>query len=533
MPLSLISLDGIAARKPDGGALFEHLDLAFGRERTALVGRNGVGKTTLLAIAAGLRLPSEGKVTRHGRVGLMQQNLAVGDGMTVAQILGVAEPLAAQARILAGEGTGDDLAAADWSLESRIAETLAEVGLPALDLARPAASLSGGERTRLALARLLIEAPDVLLLDEPTNNLDTEARAAIVAVMERWKGGAIVAGHDRALLRRMDRIVELSALGAKVYGGNYDLYATRKAAEHAAASRDLDAAEHEAARVNRALQKETEKKAKRDSAGKQSRAKGDAPKMAMDFKAERAEGSAARQSHLAFRLKEQAADALEAAREKTERVRTLDFELPSTGLASRKLVLKLDAVSWTAPRGNVIVAPLSLTIVGPERIAIAGPNGAGKTTLLRLMTGELAPTSGTVLRATKTALLDQHAAIFQEDETLLDAFLRRNPASTLNAAHAALATFLFRNEAAHRVSATLSGGERLRAALAVVLGGSAPPQLLALDEPTNHLDLDSVAAIEAALKTYDGALIVVSHDEDFLAAIGIARRLTLPWSDSP
>ena len=380
---------------------------------------------------------------------------------------------------------------------------------------------------------MLIDAPDVLLLDEPTNNLNRQARAAIVAVMERWKGGAIVASHDRALLRRMDRIVELSAFGAKVYGGNYDLYATRKAAERAAASRDLDAAEHEAARVGRALQKETEKKARRDSAGKQSRAKGDAPKMAMDFKAERAEGSAGRQSHLAGRLKEQASDALEAAREKIERVRTLAFELPSTGLASRKLVLKLDGVSWNEPEGRVIVAPLSLTVVGPERISIAGPNGSGKTTLLRLMTGELAPSTGSSILYAKAALLDQHAAIFQENETLLDAFLRRNPASTPNAAHAALATFLFRNEAAHRVSATLSGGERLRAALAVVLGGSDPPQLLLLDEPTNHLDLDSIAAIEAALKTYDGALIVVSHDEDFLAALGMERRLTLPWCGSP
>ena len=156
MPISLVTLDGITARKPDGGTLFEHLDLAFGRERTALVGRNGSGKTTLLQIAAGLRPPSEGKVTRHGRVGLMQQNLAVGDGMTVVQILGVAEPLAAQARILAGEGTGDDLSAADWTLESRIAETLAEVGLPAMDLARPAASLSGtvaDRRARRSAAR--------------------------------------------------------------------------------------------------------------------------------------------------------------------------------------------------------------------------------------------------------------------------------------------------------------------------------------------------------------------------------------------
>ncbi|HEY4942309.1 MAG TPA: ABC-F family ATP-binding cassette domain-containing protein [Rhizomicrobium sp.] len=532
MPLSLITLDNISARKPDGGALFENLNLSFGRERTALVGRNGAGKTTLLKIIAAVRPPSEGAVTRHGSVGLLRQHLEAGAGDTVAQCLGASEQLAIQARVLAGSGTDGDLARADWTLETRLAEALGDVGLGGLDLPRGVLSLSGGERTRLALARLLLAAPDVLLLDEPTNNLDAAGRAAVIAVLERWKGGAIVASHDRALLRRMDRVIELSALGAKLYGGNYDLYAERKTAERAGAARELDSAERESDRVHRALQKEKEKKARRDSEGKKSRAKGDAPKLAMDFKAERAEGSAGRQSHLASRLKVEAAEALEAAREKVERVRMLALDLPSTGLSSRKLVLKLDNAAWTAPAGRAIVAPLSLSIVGPERIAVTGPNGAGKTTLLRLMAGEIAPSLGSVLRPAKSALLDQHAAIFLPCETLLDAFLRFNPASTLNAAHAALATFLFRNEAAHRDPQSLSGGEKLRAALAVVLGGSDPPQLLLLDEPTNHLDLDSIAAIEGALKGYDGALVVVSHDEDFLAAIGIERRINLSSSGS-
>jgi ATPase subunit of ABC transporter with duplicated ATPase domains len=529
MALSLITLDGVSARKPDGAALFENLNLRFARERTALVGRNGAGKTTLLEIVAGLRQPSEGAATRHGRVGLLRQNLDAGPDDTVAQALGVSDQRAIQARILAGAGMDDDLARADWSLEARLDDALADVGLSGLNLDRALLGLSGGERTRLALARLLLDAPDVLLLDEPTNNLDAEARVIVLAVLARWKGGAVVASHDRALLRRMDRIVELSPLGARVYGGNYDLYTERRAAERAAAARELDSAERETTRVARAVQAEREKKAKRDSAGLKSRAKGDAPKMLMDSNAQRAENSAGRQSHLADKLKAEAQDALEAAREKVERIRPLALDLPSTGLASGKLVLKLDDASWRA-EGRVIVAPLSLSIQGPERIAVTGPNGSGKTTLLKLMSGDLAPATGRVVRPVKSALLDQHAAIFHPGETLLDAFRRTNPASSLNAAHAALAKFLFRNEAAHRDPQSLSGGERLRAALAVVLGGGDPPQLLLLDEPTNHLDLDSVAAIEAALKGYDGALVVVSHDEDFLAAIGIEKRINLSSS---
>jgi ATPase subunit of ABC transporter with duplicated ATPase domains len=177
--------------------------------------------------------------------------------------------------------------------------------------------------------------------------------------------------------------------------------------------------------------------------------------------------------------------------------------------------------------GRVILPPLSIALAGPERVAIVGANGAGKTTLLRLMAGEIAPTHGQVFRPVPSALLDQHAALLDPEATLIENFLTRNPASNTNIAHAALARFLFRNVQALRSPAELSGGERLRAALACVLGGEQPPQLLLLDEPTNHLDLDSIAAIETALADYDGALVLVSHDEDFLAAVGIERRIML------
>lgn len=174
-----------------------------------------------------------------------------------------------------------------------------------------------------------------------------------------------------------------------------------------------------------------------------------------------------------------------------------------------------------------MVGPVSLRLTGPERVAITGPNGAGKTTLLRLIHGALEPTTGRVERPGRAVLLDQEAAILKPEETLVEAWRRLNPEGSVNDAQAALARFLFRNVAAHREVGALSGGERLRAALACVMTGAKPPQLLILDEPTNHLDLDSVAAVEVALRAYDGALIVVSHDADFLDAIGIERTIAL------
>ncbi|MFW2345296.1 MAG: ATP-binding cassette domain-containing protein, partial [Brevundimonas mediterranea] len=353
------------------------------------------------------------------------------------------------------------------------------------------------------------------------------ARRRVAEVLGRWDGGAVVVSHDRDLLRRMDRIVEVSGLGVTVYGGNYDLFAERKATERAAAERDLAGAERTAARVGADAQRRTEMKARRDAAGRRKGAKGDMPKILIGARAERAENSGAGDRLLAARQAAEAEAALASARERVERTRALSIPMPSSGLASGRTLLVLDDATWETPQGRTVVGPVSLRLTGPERVAITGPNGAGKTTLLRLIHGALEPTTGRVERPCRAVLLDQEATILKPDETLVEAWRRLNPEGSVNDAQAALARFLFRNVAAHREVGALSGGERLRAALACVMTGAAPPQLLILDEPTNHLDLDSVAAVEVALRAYDGALIVVSHDADFLDAIRIERTIAL------
>ena len=226
-------------------------------------------------------------------------------------------------------------------------------------------------------------------------------------------------------------------------------------------------------------------------------------------------------------MKADAAEALAGAEARVERVRRLAFDLPPSGLPAGRTVLAMEAVAFAWPGGPVLLDGVSLKVVGPERVAVCGPNGSGKTTLIRLAAGELAPTAGQVTRGVKAALLDQQTALLGHDATLVAAFRRLNPSASENTARAALARFLFRNTAAEKAVGSLSGGERLRAALAAVLLGDAPPQLLILDEPTNHLDLDSIGAVEAALRGYDGALLVVSHDRDFLDAIGIEREIAL------
>ncbi len=333
--------------------------------------------------------------------------------------------------------------------------------------------------------------------------------------------------HDRDLLRRMDRIVELNSLGARSYGGNYDVYVARKAAEEAAAARELADAERLQARVARETQAAAERKARRDAAGRRKGAKGGEPRLYLGGQAERAEVSGAREGRTALRLKTEAAADLAAAQAKVQRSRRLAFELPPCGLAAGKTVLAVEDAAFAYPGRPPILKGVSLKLIGPERVSVTGPNGAGKTTLIRLAAGELEPTAGRVQRGAATAFLDQHTTLLRPDETLVAAFRRLNPQASENQSRAALARFLFRNLAADKPAAALSGGERLRAALACVLMADSPPQLLILDEPTNHLDLDAIGAVEAALRGYDGALLVVSHDRDFLAAIGVEREVTL------
>jgi len=177
---------------------------------------------------------------------------------------------------------------------------------------------------------------------------------------------------------------------------------------------------------------------------------------------------------------------------------------------------------------RTILHDINLQIRPGEKIGIAGGNGAGKSTLLKLITGERAPASGSIRRLDgRIAMLDQHADTLDDTRTLLENMRVANPELDDNTAYAALARFAFRNKKAHQVVSTLSGGERLRLSMSIILASSAPPQLLLLDEPTNHLDIDSIEVIEKALIAYDGALIVVSHDPVFIQAIGCNREIRL------
>jgi ATPase subunit of ABC transporter with duplicated ATPase domains len=387
-------------------------------------------------------------------------------------------------------------------------------------------TLSGGQRTRLGLAALVFAEPDFILLDEPTNNLDRDGRRAVVDLLAGWRTGAVVVSHDRELLETLDAIVELTSLGATRYGGNFSHYRERKAQELAAARHDLADAEKRVADVAERAQATAERQARRDSAGRRKRAKGDIPRIQLNKLRSSAENTGGDNARLADRRRGKALEDAAEARRKIEILQPLTVAVPSTGLPAGKTVLRLDAASAGYQPGRPILRDLSFMISGPERVAVSGPNGSGKTTLLSLVTGKLAPWRGTVRMMVDFAMLDQEIGLLDPASTIRDNFRRLNSEADETACRASLARFMFRADAALQTVGSLSGGQLLRAGLACVLGVH-PPPLLILDEPTNNLDLDSIAAVEAGLSAYDGAVLVVSHDEAFLEAIGITRRLEL------
>lgn len=529
MPHS-ITLSDLSWSTPDGHSLFSDINLRFGPERTGLVGRNGVGKTTLLKLIAGELSPSAGTVSVSGSVNLLRQSVQVVSDETVADLFEARDALEVLARAQAGTATLEELEDINWMLEEKIAGTLAQVGLDALP-STPLSALSGGQRTRAALAAQIHAAPDFLILDEPTNNLDRDGRIFVADFLAAWRGGAIVVSHDRELLETLDAIVEMTTLGATRYGGNWSHYRAQKALELAAVEQDFANAEKRLSEVKRRSQEALERKARRDSRGAAKAARGDMPRILVGAMKRRAEKTSGDNANLASRLTAEATEDLKTARERIEILQGVSVTLPPSGLHATKTVLSLQNLTAGYQAEHPVLRDLSFEIIGPQRVAVTGPNGSGKTTLLSVITGELPPFEGAVHVGVKSVFLDQQVSLLDASLSIRDNFLRLNPKAGENACRSALARFMFRADAALQIVSTLSGGQMLRAGLACVLGGPQPPQLLILDEPTNHLDIDSIAAVEAGLQAYDGALLVVSHDEAFLAAIGIERRLELGKSE--
>ena len=576
-----ITLDHISYAHPSEPPLFVDLSAVFSAPLTGLIGDNGCGKTTLMRLILGDLTPDSGSLAAPERMAYLPQDLGLDRNQTLAELCGISEILRALQAVESGEYSPElyDTIGDNWDVEERTLAALATYGFTPAALvdrdspeavralfARSMRSFSGGEAVIAALASLMISDPEFILLDEPTNNLDSAAKAQLFTALEALPCPALIISHDRDLLERVHVIAELHAdrqgvAHLRLFEGNYSTYRQALETEQQAAQRRVSEAKNRVRSAHREWVHAQEIISKNMAQVW----KDDQPDTILALAKDASRQAAAKLRVLRVGKQEQAQEEYQNAQNEVRVQEKIYAELSQQPLPAGRKVLELSRVdsrrvdsrvsreTFTIQQptkvdslhfspteagdenqqGTPAEHPEHLILSGPEHLRITGANGSGKTTLLEAIAHAGDPEYRSPVQPAYRvdycldgAYIPQRITLDPE-LTLLQCVQRANPGVSEQHLRDQLARLLFRRESVHHKTGELSGGERFRAAVAQVLLADPVPQLLMLDEPTNNLDISSVDWLVQALEAYTGALIVVSHDEDFCRRIRIDRTLAL------
>ncbi|CAD7550091.1 ATP-binding cassette domain-containing protein [Aeromonas hydrophila] len=489
-----------------------------------LIGRNGIGKSLLLELLAGQRRAASGQIewlTPSSWLSQFALAQAHDDAASVADVIGWGKSLRALERIEQGSCALDDFEqlADRWNLRRELADLLAEAGLR-LDAHTPVSTLSGGQLTRLRLLALFARSAHFLLLDEPDNHLDASGIAWLSQRLASHSGGYLLVSHDRRLLNQSSQILELGEQGLQSASLSFEAFLAQQAELQAARSARLAQAERREKAAACSLQKVREQAARRASQGRRER--GSQAKILLDFKAEQAGKSLGKvldrheRGHSAqMEARAEAAAALAA-------VQPLVMQWPAgsdrKGAAQPLVITAARHRRWHDQQ-------VDLVLQRGARCLLAGRNGSGKSSLLQMLRGELVPEAGSFRINGRLACLDQGLSLIARDLSPLANLLAVAPTLSESDARTRLAGIALRGDRALMPCHGLSGGERLKLGLLMVLAQL--PDLLLLDEPDNHLDHPSRQLLTQVLADYPGTLLLVSHDPEFVAGVGIEREYWL------
>lgn len=531
MAMACISATDLTVAFEPAPPVFRALDVHLSAEPVALIGPNGAGKSVLAECLAGVRIPQSGAVQHHVQVGFLPQHAAEQrDPRSVAAFLGVESELAALDRLTAGAGRVDDLAVLDeqWTLRQDLEARLAAFQLPPGCLRSPVCALSGGQRTRLHLLKLSRQPDAFLILDEPTNHLDQAGRQWLATWIHQRTAGTLVITHDQTLLMTFTHLLALRNGQFHRHGQGFAEYQQTRTQVIAKAQHDKAHARQTLKKARQQQQTERERHEQRAAKGRAKARRKDMPKVLLDARKDRSEATGGRiaRKHQATQDEEQ--QRMQAAESVLGHDGIFQDSLPAfpltdpTPISGPVLVLDNVRLPWI---NNV--SPLSEHIMSGERWRLRGANGSGKSTLLAAICGAVTLLSGQVHRRGSVLRLDQHLSLLNPEQSALNNFRRLNPGWSDTAYRDRLALLRIRGDQALQPVSQLSGGERLKAALACSLMGPETAQLLLLDEPDNHLDLESQALLADVLRQYRGSLIVVTHSETFAEGLGLERELGL------
>ena len=576
-----ITLDHISYAHPSEPALFIDLSAVFSAPLTGLIGDNGCGKTTLMRLILGDLTPDSGSLAAPERMAYLPQDLGLDREQTLAELCGISEILRALQAVESGEYSPElyETIGDNWDIEERTLAALATYGFTPAALvdrdnpeavralfARQMHSFSGGEAVIAALASLMVSDPVFILLDEPTNNLDSAAKAQLFTALEALPCPALIISHDRDLLERVHVIAELHAdrqgvAHLRLFEGNYSTYRQALETEQQAAQRRVTEAKNRVRSAHREWVHAQEIISKNMAQVW----KDDQPDTILALAKDASRQAAAKLRVLRVGKQEQAQEEYQNAQNEVRVQEKIYAELSQQPLPAGRKVLELHRVDsrrvdsrvsretfaiqqptkvdslYFSPteagdenqQGTPAERPEHLILSGPEHLRITGANGSGKTTLLEAIAHAGDPEYRSPVEPAyrvdyclEGAYIPQRISLDPE-LTLLQCVQWANPGVSEQHLRDQLARLLFRRESVHRKTCELSGGERFRAAVAQVLLADPVPQLLMLDEPTNNLDISSVDWLVQVLNLYTGAIILVSHDEDFCRRIRIDRTLNL------